>query len=65
MFSRHFKTQDNTFQASNKAKTEFLNGIKKSKQANLNPFIYYYIIYFPMKCMHSSFMSILYSLLRH
>ena len=29
MLPRHFKIQDNIFQARNKAKIKFLNGIKK------------------------------------
>jgi hypothetical protein len=48
MLSRHFKTQDNIFQTRNKAKIKFLNGIKNSKQAGLNPFTYYYIFHFEM-----------------
>jgi hypothetical protein len=48
MLSGHFRVQDNIFQARNKAKIKFLNEIKKSKQAGLNPFTYYYTFPFEM-----------------
>ena len=55
MVSRPLKIQDNIFQARNKAKIKFLNGIKKSKQAGLNPFTYCNI--FPFE-MHAFFMYV-------